>query len=246
MQLLPQMRPRTQHLIETRFSVRFSRDQDAFSREWLDERVDLWRRFCLPSIAAQTADGFTWLVLCDASTDPEVLAALRSHEREVPALEVAITGGDRTPRDVVRSRIDSDVDVLITSWLDSDDAVADRFVESIQAYVEPFALSEHESLVLNFPRGYRLDVQTETLYEDRVPHSSFPSLFERPQRGPVETVLSSGELMLRHRHPTHQDESLHAWLITVHGGNLVNWIGRFHHPATKLTGTFPGIGAGSG
>ncbi len=214
-----------QHLIETRFSVLRGADRGAFSSHWLEQRLELWRRFCLPSILAQTVAEFTWLVLCDESTDPEALDALRSFGREAPMLEVVLTGAERSPAGAVRSRLEAGTEVLITTQLDSDDAVADRFVEAIQGYAEPFARSEHASLGVNFVRGYRLDVAAGALYEDRMANSSFPSLMERPGGSPVETALGPGHVMLSHLHPTHQDESMHAWLIAVHGGNLVNKIG---------------------
>jgi Putative rhamnosyl transferase len=213
---------RVQHLLETRFSVRLREAPPA--REWLEQRIVLWRRFCLPSIAAQTTQEFTWLLLCDESTDPEILTVLRSCGDEVPMLEVALTSADRGPGDLVRARVRADADVLITTWLDSDDAVADDFVESIRAYAEPFARSTHGTLVVNFPRGYLFDAETGQLYEEHMINGPFASLLERPRGGPVETVLDSSHVMLPHRHLTQQDESRHAWLIAVHGGNLVNRI----------------------
>lgn len=236
------MAPRVQHLLETRFSVRLRLRKGPLPRAWLEERIALLRRFCLPSIAAQTVADFTWLLLCDESTDPEALAVLRSCEREVPTLAVELTSADRTPRDVVRSRVRADADVLITTWLDSDDAVADTFVESIQAYAAPFAASAHGTFVVNFPRGYRLDTQAGRLYEEYMINSPFASLFERPRAGPVETVLERSHVMLPHAHLTQQDESRHAWLIAVHGGNLINRIGangRLAPPAPEDLQGFP-------
>jgi hypothetical protein len=242
------MQPRVQHLLETRFSVRLRLRRAPFSSAWLEERIALWRRFCLPSIAAQTGSEFTWLVLCDESTDPEAVAVLRSYERDVPALEVAMTAADCTPRDVVGARVRADTDVLITTWLDSDDAVADSFVESVQAYAEPFARSDHETLVVNFPRGYRFDVQAGSLYEEYMINSPFASLLERPRAGPVETVLNASHVMLPHLHLTQQDESHHAWLIGVHGGNLINRIGsngRLASPLPDDIQRFPASALGS-
>lgn len=233
--------PRIQHLIETRFSVWLRLSEAAFSSEWLQGRVELWRRFCLPSIAAQTATDFTWMVFCDESTDPQVLEALRSCESQLPALEVMMTAADRTPVDLVRARVHPDTDVLITTWLDSDDALAGSYVESVQAYAEPFAQSDFETLVVNFPRGYRLDVATGELYEDRMVNSPFPSLLERPGDGPVQTVLGTSHVMLSHGNPTQQDESLQAWLIAVHGGNLINDIDPRNLAAGFVDGGIPGF-----
>lgn len=224
------MQPRVQHLLETRFSVRLREAPP--SREWLERRLELWRRFCLPSVAAQTAADFTWLLLCDESTDPEVVEALRAHAGEVPALEVVRTAPDRGPGDAVRATVRADADVVITTWLDSDDAIADAFVETVQAYAEPFARSGRDSMVVNFPRGYLLDARSGQLYEEHMINSPFASLLVRPRGRPVETVLDSSHVMLPHAHLTQQDESRHAWLVAVHGGNLVNQIAPDQRPAS--------------
>jgi hypothetical protein len=239
--------PSVQHLLETDFSVRMGRE---LTSAWLAERIDLLRRFTLPAVAAQTTDAFTWLILCDQGTDLLALEQLREEQRRLPNLRIALTSESRTPLVAVRAAVRPDVDVLITTRLDSDDAVAEHYLEAVQDYAESFHRSRHDRLLVNFPRGYRLDVPGERLYEDWMPNSSFHSLFERPGRSLPSTVRHTGHESLRRRYsryqrlsmlgearvdashvrlhqhyPTHQDESMRAWLIAVHGGNLVNCIG---------------------
>lgn len=243
--------PTVQHLIETRFSLLTSKNP--LTREWLDYRLELLRKYTLPSVAAQTVTSFTWLLFCDESTDPEVLAQLREEERRVPSAQIALTGGKNAPLDIVRSMVQQDVDVLITTRLDSDDAIAERYIELVQSYAAPFQNSEYERMLVNCPRGYRLDTRGDTpeaplLYRDWMPNSPFHSLFERPQQSQPQTVLAFQHDVLRRRYanlqrleslrtghtgghsrmhqhyPTHQDESMPAWLIVVHDGNVVNRI----------------------
>ncbi|HMJ73576.1 MAG TPA: glycosyltransferase [Solirubrobacterales bacterium] len=243
----PTTTPKIQHLIETRFSLRTSRNP--LTREWLDYRLGLLRKYTLPSVAAQTVSSFTWLLFCDESTDSEVLEQLHSEERRLSTFEVALTSGTSGPLDVVRSMVKPETDVLITTRLDSDDAIAARYVELIQTYAAPFHQSGHVRLLVNCPRGYRLDTREgPRLYRDWMPNSPFHSLFERPRQSEPETVLAAAHEGLRkryadrqrletlrtghtgghsrmHQHyPTHQDESMPAWLIVVHEGNMVNRI----------------------
>lgn len=242
------MTPKIQHLIETRFSLRTSKEP--LAREWLDYRLGLLAGFTLPALAAQSADEFTWLLFCDESTDPEILDQLRDEEQRLPATRVELVRSGHGPLEIVRSMVRPDTDVLITTRLDSDDAIADGYLELIQSYAEPFHHSSHERMVVNCPRGYRLDTKEATakLYRDWMPNSPFHSLFERPSRTPPATVLGSAHEELRkryngyerlpqlptgepgghgrlHQHyPTHQDESMPAWMIVVHEGNMVNRI----------------------
>jgi len=240
------MPPEIQHMVETRFSVELGRRADGFTRAWCAERLRLLRRFCLPSIAAQSSDRFTWLVLCDESTDRQGMAELREEERRLPALRIELTSIDRPPRSVVRSLVRPSADVLITTQLDSDDLIADAYLEAVQSYAAAFHRSSHRDLLVNYPRGYRLDLESMGLYEERLANSSFHSLLERPRAAPVETVLRANHAVLRQYHFTHQDESMHAWAIVVHGGNLANRI----RPSSPLKGTadagIPGFSFGRG
>ena len=61
-----------EHLIITRFNLNlYARDKhDAPTRteRWLEHRFELFERYCLPSVAAQTNPNFRWLCLFDAAT----------------------------------------------------------------------------------------------------------------------------------------------------------------------------------
>jgi len=216
--------PQIQHLVETRFSLLVGTGEGAQSPGWLHERLELLRRFCLPSVAAQTCDAFTWLLLCDESTDPDVLAELRAHAGEAPMLRVVRIGGETSHLSLVEEAIAPGTDVLITTRLDSDDALADEYVATVQEYAGSFRDSGRDAIVVNFPRGYKLDARRGRLYDSRMPNSPFHSLLERPRPGGPTTVFGGGHATMHERHATHQDESLAGWLQVVHGGNLFNRI----------------------
>ena len=38
------------------------------TERWLEHRFEIFERYCLPSVAAQTSRNFTWLCLFDAAT----------------------------------------------------------------------------------------------------------------------------------------------------------------------------------
>jgi len=208
----------------------------------------LLRKSALASVAAQTTSSFTWLLFCDEATDPEILEQLREEERRLPTARIAIVG-ERGPLDVVREMVQPNTDVLITTRLDSDDAIADRYIELVQSYAACFHRSTHRQMVVNCPRGYRLNTAgSRRLYRDWMLNSPFHSFFERPRNGEPETVLAFEHEILRTRYasyrhlagprggktgghsrlsqhyPTHQDESMTAWLIVVHGENMANRI----------------------
>ena len=243
--------PRTQHLLETRFSVRLG---DApLDPDWVEERIELLRGITLPAVAAQTSGEFTWVVLCDEATGDDALCRLREEERRLPAMRVEMTGASRTPLAAMRSLVREDADVLITTRLDSDDLIADAYLEAVRAYAEPFHRSRHSELLVNFPHGHWLDVRGARVYPIWYPNAPFHSLFERPRIAAARTVMREGHEELRRRYagyrlrvqeadglgwhvqlhqhyPTHQDESMAAWMLCVHGGNVTNHIPRDARP----------------
>lgn len=259
--------PVFQHLLETRFSIRMG--EAAPSLVWLEQRLELLRRLTLPSVAAQTARRFTWLVFCDESTDAGVLEQLREEERRTDGMKVTLTGAGRSRLSIVASMVRPDTEVLITTRLDSDDLICDRYLEATQAYVEPFHRSRNADLLLSFPHGYWLAADDRRLCRAWLPNNSFHSLFERPRLGPAKTVMSEGHenlrrryrdyrlriqaedgtgwhVQLRQHYPTHQDESMPAWAIGVHGGNLVNHVypNAREVPAAEWPASFAALGDG--
>jgi hypothetical protein len=210
-----------QHLVLTRFSVKTSWSWAEFPMEWLQARLELFEAYCLPSLATQSASEFRWLVYCDESTHPDVLARLRAYREECPQLEVTMTGTGRHPIGMLESLVDPAADVVLTTRIDSDDAMHLDLVAAVQEYLDPFAASDHEQLLINFPRGYKVDVAAARAYYSHLDNSPFHSLAERRGR-PIRTVMSGNHSILHQQYPTHQDHSIPAWLQVVYGGNIRN------------------------
>lgn len=215
-----------EHLILTRFSVRSSWGWQQFPRSWLDERLDLLETFCAPSVATQTATAFRWLVYCDESTDREVLDALEAYGRRpgLEGLQLIVKGpsGDSVR---LNELIPSGTRILITTRLDSDDALAFEYVARVQAYAERFDAVGIGAMLLNFSRGYKLDARRGVYFSSFMPNSPFGSLFERVDTGRwSRTVLARNHSVFHHEVLTHQDVGEPGWLQVVHGGNVVNQI----------------------
>ena len=216
------------HVVQTRFSMRASWGYQEFPLDWLEGRLELLDTYCLPSVAAQTCPDFLWHVYCDAETPPAALAELERRAERVPQMVVALTGpgGKRPPAHVLDATRPSDR-AVVTTRLDSDDAIATRYVAAIQAHAGAFVEGDRETLLLNFPRGFQLDAATGRLTFDWMPRSSFHSLFERV--GPeLTTVLAGNHSKFHELHPTEHDDSIPAWLMVIHEGNVLNSLREYY------------------
>src|SRR5262249_60670586 len=128
-----------QHLVLTRYTLkRPPWSYDAFTPEWLEERIRLFETYCVPGLARQTSDDFSWLVLCDESTDPDHIERLLENVERVPQLSVALTSLERGigVREVIAPLVEEDWDLLITTRLDSDDVLNSNAVATLNDYAE--------------------------------------------------------------------------------------------------------------
>jgi hypothetical protein len=216
------------HVIQTRFSVRAKWGYQEFPLEWLEERLGLFDAYCLPSIAGQTAREFAWHVYCDTGTSPTILTELEMRSRKVPQMRVSLTGpGGDAPKTHVLKATDAGDRAVLTTRLDSDDAISRHYVEAIQTHVGHFIESDKATWLLNFPRGYQLDNASGRLLFDWMPRSSFHTLFERVTTD-LQTVLAGNHSKFHEIHPTAQDDSMPAWLMVVHEGNVLNTLREYY------------------
>ncbi len=228
--------PRLTHAILTRFSVRAHPDSP-LPADWLEYRLALFEAYCLPSLEAQTAQDFTWLVFCDESTDRRCLDRLRALERRMAQLRVELTApGRSTHLDVVARARAAEAPLLLSTRVDSDDALSVDMVERIQSYAPAAMDSGHPSFLLNFPHGYKLRESDATFHETWNPHSPHLTLFERLD-GAHEplTVQAGNHGFMQERHPLHLDAGPPAWLQVVHGGNVSNTMISTDRPVARAT-----------
>jgi Putative rhamnosyl transferase len=216
------------HVVQTRFSVRASRGFQEFPPAWLEARLELFDSYCMPSVAAQTCEDFLWHVYCDEKTDEAIMRQLRERAEQLPQMCIILTGpGSHCPSSHVVNEARLGDQALVTTRLDSDDAISKHYIEAIQRHANEFVRSDKDTLLLNFPRGYQLDTSTGRLLFDWMPRSSFHTLFERVSPD-AKTVLSGNHSTFHDEHPTEQDDSIPAWLMVIHSGNVINSVREYY------------------
>jgi hypothetical protein len=221
------------HLILTRFNLpMIEADLD---EGWLRYRLDLFRRFTLPSVETQTATSFRWLVLVDPASPPWLLDELASSLDDERYEVVPMTRlGEVGP--LALRQIDAHADPgtthLLTTRLDNDDALAVDFVAAIQR-----GFSEQSFEFLNFPSGAQLANGRVRL----VPHRANPfiTLVERlvPGAVPRGAYLCSHMEIAAHG-PVRQLRTHPMWLQVIHDRNLDTRAGGFRVLPADVLGRF--------
>lgn len=206
-----------QHLVITRLTIKLFYER--FSPQWLEERLRLFRTYCVPSMVEQTSDQYEWIILCDETTDPGFLKEVEESHAQVPQLRVVHTSQEREVHipDAIGPLIKPSTETLITTRLDGDDSFNAKTIAVVQDYAGAFARSANRTLVLDFPLGYRYDERNRRLYEVFWLYSPFASLFEKLRPGKRFQNVYRNHHRLHLFNPAHFDLSIPAWLQIIHG-----------------------------
>ncbi|KRF46111.1 glycosyltransferase [Terrabacter sp. Soil810] len=208
-----------EHYLLTRFSAAFSPGVPA-QEEWLRYRLGFFVDACWSSVRGQQGAEFTWLVLFDDRcsddfrADVEALAEgtftpVWSHERWTPSI-FGRAIAERSPAG-------SAPPWLLTTRLDSDDAIARGFMAAAQREFTPT-----HGLFVDFPRGIQIDRSGATYLYDQL-SSPFLTLVEQRQpESPPSTVYAARHARARQWGPVREVSAPPMWVQVIHGTNLLN------------------------
>ncbi|MFI9009389.1 glycosyltransferase [Actinosynnema sp. NPDC053489] len=212
------------HVVLTRFNLpSVGAESVVRAREgWLTERVALFERYCLPSVAAQTSSDFRWLIYFDPESPRWLKDRIEAHgDAYTPVFRTQVS----------REELIEDIsklfpvrgEHLITTNLDNDDGLAADFVARLQAdrpTGRRTALYLANGLVKS-PTG---------LFAHHDPDNAFASMRESWD-APVTCWADWHNRLHRHAEVVSLGGPP-GWLQVVHGGNVSNRTrGRLVSPA---------------
>ena len=217
---------RFDHVLLTRFSAVLSPGGPPPDEDWLFYRLGFFYDACLPSVQGQRGAKASWLILFDDRCSADF-------RREVETL----ADGAFTPlwtheafrRDSFAPHVAERAEApwLITTRLDSDDALAVDHLATVQAQ-----FAEQDELFINFPRGLQLD-RSGAVYRSMIDSSPFLSFIDRRTPGqPPATVYVAKHARARGHAPMRQVRTPPMWLQVIHDNNVSNIVnGRQTNPA---------------
>lgn len=208
------------HVIFTRFNLDTSGREEKFrnSHMWLDSRFQLFEKFCLPSIKSQTCENFTWCVLFSKKTPDWARKRIAENQESFP-FHAYFTEmfGPNGWGEIATSFLDTQPTLLITTNLDSDDALSNDFVERIQFIVRSHDFNERYAI--NFLNGYvRSD---KYIFEHAHPTNAFSTLVEFSENS-LTTTCGIIHMDIKRYVNVIQELGPAAWMQVVHGNNVSN------------------------
>lgn len=207
------------HVIMTRFNMAMPQ-RDAIRKRpgWLESRFDLFERYCLPSVAAQTVRGFHWVIYFDIETPAPFRERIERCREEFPFIpfytpHFEAEGWPRSLKEIFGTYR---TPWLVTSRLDNDDALSVDHVERLHAH---FLEQGIETGSVNFRNGFLL--QGGRVYMLEHLSNAFAHHVE-PWDETAITCRGVNHLKLAEFGPVRQIDGAPAWLQVVHGGNVSN------------------------
>jgi len=224
---------RVRHVVITRLNLAldFAAGRERLDPGWLEARLGPFERFCHPSMLVQRAP-HDWLVLVDAQTP----TAIRARLDALPGFVTVALTQPHTAQ-ALGAALGDHVDLggathLMTTRLDSDDALGDRHLEIIQRHARALSAPEF----LNVPVGYRTHAGRHFACVD--PANPFLSLVEPLDgRAPPRTAYCVAHPAAATVAPVRQVWTRPLWLQVIHDDNEVSaltglrrpWGGVPHH-----------------
>lgn len=226
--------PLIDHLLVTRFNLP-SRGPESVIRAqdgWLQSRIQLFERYTVPSVRAQTIPDFRWLVYLDPESPKWLLDRLAPLTEE--GLFETRFREEVSWKDLAadaRELTGAHADLLITTNLDNDDALSVDFVNRIQT-----AAREGIRGAVYLANGLIKAGGRSFLWRDR--DNAFCNVIETWEN--PQTAWRDWHILLGQHMPVTVIEGAPGWLQVIHGRNVSNRMrGRIIDPVA-FRGLFPG------
>ncbi|MGO9080043.1 MAG: glycosyltransferase [Streptosporangiaceae bacterium] len=230
------MRADIDHILLTRFNLP-SQGHESLVRaqeNWLRNRVELFERYCLPSVLAQTCRRFSWIIYFDPQSPEWLLNWVGGHERQGhfrPCLRAEVPAGDLLGdiRNVVGHQPGAE---LLTTNLDNDDGLAADFVARVQGAARRGARTAVYV-------GDGLIRRGDMLYRNFDRYNAFCSVRE-PWDAPLTCWADWHNLLPEHM-PALVLRGSPGWLQVIHGANVSNRVRGHRTRPVQHRPLFPGL-----
>ncbi|KRR18667.1 hypothetical protein CQ13_09365 [Bradyrhizobium retamae] len=222
------------HVLLTRFNLPSVSAENIIRAKdgWLQQRVELFERYCLPSVCSQTNKEFRWIIYFDPESPEWLMRWIRERPPGVyqPIFRASVSRAELCAD--IRSLVGAPRAELITTNLDNDDGLATDFIRRIQ-----LAGRKGERTALYIAEG--LIKSENRLYIIKDPRNAFCSVRET-WKSPI-TCWSNWHNLLGENMPVIEIGGEPAWLQVVHGRNVSNRIRGKRVCSSSHIDRFPGL-----
>lgn len=146
----------------------------ATDEKYLAERVNIFKKYTVPSIASQTSKDFEWIIFFDIHTPEQIKQQIESINK---GYFRAFYLQDASEQNIVLNEVfhEHEVDFIATTRLDNDDAVNINFVQKVH---ETIQANELRNYAFGFENGIAYDLKHKIASKYCFPLNHFLTLVE--------------------------------------------------------------------
>ena len=185
----------------------------------MNERLELFSNFCLPSVINQSNKNFKGLLFFDSSTTDKfrikIDAILKSHSQIIPFYIGGMPKFQESISNYIKANT-SDKEYLITSRIDNDDCIHIDFINEIQKQFK-----QQDYLAVDTIKGYTLQIEPKYILEKKE-HIFNPLINLIKQNINPKKVLHYVHNMWKKETRIIHLEEKRLWMSIIHGKNKVN------------------------
>ncbi|WP_242120405.1 glycosyltransferase [Aestuariivivens sediminicola] len=211
------------HFLITRFNLRnpdwttSKKNKSVLTKEWHDNRFELFTNFCFESVKGQTNTNFEWLVYFDTTTPEKFKTIIRDLEKKMPNfIPIFIDGMSLFLPSITSYIAKCSEPYIITSRIDNDDCLGKQYIATVQKQ-----FNRQDFMAVDFIDGYTIQTHPQIKIGKRLDqYNPFISLIEKNNN--PKTVWS-----IRHSHWKREKHVLQLkgerhWASIIHEENKVN------------------------
>ncbi|MEL6986568.1 MAG: glycosyltransferase [Bacteroidota bacterium] len=213
------------HFLLTRFNVTVPswkathKGQTLRDDAWMENRLLLFKKYCLPSVVNQSDKNFRWLIYVAANTKENYKEELEKLVATYKFVKLTYVTEEVHYETAMRADVlaKSETSYVMTSRMDNDDLLHQDYIQSIQK-----AAIEKHNVVIDIPDGYQIIGQKEKYLCKAYRNSFNPFISLVEHRDQLKTVYKE-----EHKHfqkfsdvVVLNDQRL--WIEFVHDYNMKN------------------------
>lgn len=226
------------HFLLTRFNLwLWNKDKKGaeIDRErWLEERLELFERFTLPSVLNQSCRDFEWVMLVDKETPESLKRRIQQYKEQCPQMHLVPVRREagwmfaQVFAEYVTQRLRAleatEDDLCLTTYLDNDDCLHRDYVGRVQELAGTMESGTFIALDYGLQYFTELGLATRISY----PNNHFISLVERvAEHKSIKTCYGYGSHFLLEEKGLAQvchirEKNLPMWIEVIHDKNVDN------------------------
>ena len=179
-------------------------------------RFDLFEKYCLPSLIAQTNEKFQWFLFFDKETPDIFRERIYESKSICPQIKIFYVEEFDDIAATVNQHIDNHTDIVITTRIDNDDP----FKKDALDVIRMEAQKTQSDLCINLQFGFSFDGDLVETFSSS--HNPFSSLVEHKKRKPYATIFGEKHAKIHRLPRVKQITTGPHWLMLIHDRNIVN------------------------